>query len=67
MQLNHTPVNLIYFMRARTEERHLSMHPTYVKYATLMNYKGVFSGLFKKFPVLAYNAERYKTILNEHD
>lgn len=33
-------VNFIYFMRARTEERHLSRDPTYVAYALWMNDHG---------------------------
>jgi protein-S-isoprenylcysteine O-methyltransferase Ste14 len=33
-------VNFIYFMRAKTEERHLSRDPTYVKYALWMNDNG---------------------------
>ena len=33
-------VNFIYFMRARTEERHLSRDPTYVAYALWMNEHG---------------------------
>src|SRR5262249_16502446 len=33
-------VNFIYFMRAKTEERHLSRDPTYVKYALWMNENG---------------------------
>lgn len=34
-------VNFIYYMRARTEERHLSRDPTYVRYALWMNEHGV--------------------------
>jgi protein-S-isoprenylcysteine O-methyltransferase Ste14 len=34
-------VNAIYFLRARTEERHLSRDPTYVEYALWMNDHGV--------------------------
>jgi isoprenylcysteine carboxyl methyltransferase (ICMT) family protein YpbQ len=33
-------VNFMYFMRAKTEERHLSRDPTYVAYATWMNDHG---------------------------
>jgi protein-S-isoprenylcysteine O-methyltransferase Ste14 len=53
-------LNFIYFLRARTEERHLSNDPTYVKYGNVMNDVGIFKGLFKRFPVLRYNAERYQ-------
>jgi protein-S-isoprenylcysteine O-methyltransferase Ste14 len=34
-------INFIYFMRARTEERHLSRDPVYVQYALWMNEHGV--------------------------
>jgi len=33
-------VSTIYFMRAKTEERHLSRDPVYVEYATWMNEHG---------------------------
>jgi isoprenylcysteine carboxyl methyltransferase (ICMT) family protein YpbQ len=47
-------VNLVYFVRARTEERHLSSDPVYVEYALAMNQKSVFAGLARLFPFLAY-------------
>jgi hypothetical protein len=47
-------VNLIYFARARTEERHLSWDPVYVQYATVMNRRSVFSGLARWLPFLQY-------------
>jgi len=53
-------LNFIYFMRARTEERHLSKDPTYVQYGNVMNEVGIFKGLFKRIPALSYNAERYQ-------
>jgi protein-S-isoprenylcysteine O-methyltransferase Ste14 len=34
-------INFMYFMRARTEERHLSRDPVYVAYAVWMNENGV--------------------------
>jgi hypothetical protein len=52
--------NIIYFLRARTEERHLSQDSTYVQYATVMNSSGIFSGLYKRLPFLGYNAELFK-------
>lgn len=52
-------LNLIYYLRAVTEERHLSLDPTYVRYANAMNNKGVFSGLYKLLPFLKYNVNRY--------
>ncbi len=38
-------VSTIYFLRARTEERHLSKDPTYVEYALWMNEHGVLRGV----------------------
>jgi hypothetical protein len=38
-------VNMTYFMRARTEERHMSRDPVYVQYALWMNEHGVFAWL----------------------
>lgn len=35
-------VNFIYFMRAKTEERHLSVDPTYVEYAKWIDEHGIF-------------------------
>jgi len=52
-------LNLIYYLRAVTEERHLSLDPTYVQYATALNDKGFFKGLYKIFPFLKYNVNRY--------
>jgi hypothetical protein len=48
-------MNFIYFMRARTEERHLSHDPTYVQYALWMNEHGVLRVL-NRVPVLRYRA-----------
>ena len=47
-------VNLIYYARARTEERHLSWDPTYIQYALAMNTRSLFSPLARVFPVLRY-------------
>jgi len=47
-------VNCIYFMRARTEERHLSWDPDYVAYALWMNDHGAFAWLGRIFPLLRY-------------
>jgi len=47
-------LNLIYFLRARTEERHLSRDPDYVAYAQWINQNGLLRGLGRLFPVLAY-------------
>ena len=46
--------NCVYFLRARTEERHLSRDPTYVAYALWMNDHGKLRFLTKWFPGLRY-------------
>jgi protein-S-isoprenylcysteine O-methyltransferase Ste14 len=47
-------VNMIYFLRAKTEERHLSRDPTYVAYALWMNEHGLFAFVGRWFPLLRY-------------
>lgn len=47
-------VNLIYLVRARTEERHLSWDPTYVRYALWINDHGLLAGLGRLLPALRY-------------
>lgn len=47
-------LNGIYYMRARTEERHLSSDPTYVAYALAMNERSVFAPLARALPFLRY-------------
>jgi len=47
-------VNFIYFMRARTEERHLSWDPTYVAYARFIEQRGTFAFIGRWFPVLRF-------------
>jgi len=47
-------LNGIYFLRARTEERHLSRDAVYVEYALAMNEKSIFRGLGKLFPFFKY-------------
>jgi protein-S-isoprenylcysteine O-methyltransferase Ste14 len=49
-------INFVYFMRAKTEERHLSRDPTYVEYALWMNDHGMFSFVGRWFPILRYKA-----------
>ncbi len=51
-------VNCIYFMRARTEENHLSNYPEYVEYAEMMNEKSIFAFLGRRIPLLRYKKER---------
>jgi protein-S-isoprenylcysteine O-methyltransferase Ste14 len=47
-------INTIYFLRARTEERHLSRDPDYVAYALWMNEHGVLRFLGRWIPALRY-------------
>ncbi len=47
-------LNLVYYWRARTEERHLSRDPVYVEYALAMNEKSIFAPLGRVFPALKY-------------
>lgn len=48
--------NLIYFFRARTEEKHLSFDPDYVAYAKYIEQKGVFAWVGRCLPVLKFKA-----------
>ena len=50
-------LNLIYYLRARTEENHLSLRdPDYVAYALWMNEHGMLAWLGKLLPFLRYKA-----------
>ncbi len=51
-------LNFIYFLRARTEERHLSRDPVYCQYAMIMNERSVFSRLGQIVPLLKYQPPR---------
>jgi isoprenylcysteine carboxyl methyltransferase (ICMT) family protein YpbQ len=55
-------VNLIYFLRARTEERHLAQDPTYVQYALAMNEHSLFAWLGQWFPLVRFKAPESQTI-----
>ena len=46
-------INFMYFMRAKTEERHLSRDPVYVEYALWMNEHGVLRFL-NRIPIFKY-------------
>ena len=46
--------NVLYYLRARTEERHLSHYPEYVAYALEMNEKSIFRWAARIFPFLRY-------------
>lgn len=47
-------VNIIYYLRAKTEERHLSHYPEYEAYALEMNDKSIFRWCTKLLPFLKY-------------
>ena len=47
-------VNIIYYLRAKTEEKHLSHYPEYVEYALEMNNKSIFRWVAKILPFLKY-------------
>lgn len=49
-------VSFVYYLRARTEERHLSKDPDYVAYALWIEQHGLLRGLGKVFPFLRYRA-----------
>jgi isoprenylcysteine carboxyl methyltransferase (ICMT) family protein YpbQ len=60
LTFNMCIVSFIYYLRARTEENHLSNYPEYVQYANWINEHGVFSFLGKMFPALRYSEEKCK-------
>jgi len=47
-------VNALYFVRAKSEEMHLSEDPTYVAYAEWINEHGVFRWVGRVVPALRY-------------
>ena len=47
-------LNVIYYLRARTEERHLSRYPEYVAYALEMNDRSIFRWCARLLPFLKY-------------
>lgn len=47
-------LNFIYFMRARTEERHLSLDPSYQRYAVYIEKRGLFRFLGTAMPVMKF-------------
>jgi len=57
-------VNFVYFLRARTEERHLSWDTDYVAYANYIEVNGTFSYIGKMLPFLKFKKNR---ILNFSD
>lgn len=53
-------ISIVYFLRAKTEENHLSNYPEYVAYAEWINDHGAFRTFKKWFPVLRYSSESHK-------
>jgi hypothetical protein len=51
---------IVYYLRARTEENHLSVYPEYVEYAKIMNQKSIFRFMNRIFPFLRYDETRAK-------
>jgi protein-S-isoprenylcysteine O-methyltransferase Ste14 len=49
-------LNGVYYLRARTEERHLSQDPAYVAYAEWINERGLLRGLARLAPALRFRA-----------
>ncbi len=49
-------LNALYYLRAKTEENHLSHYPEYVAYALAMNKKSIFAPVAKILPFLKYKA-----------
>lgn len=47
-------INMIYFIRAKYEERHLSEEPRYVAYALWIEQHGIFRSLGRRLPALRY-------------
>jgi protein-S-isoprenylcysteine O-methyltransferase Ste14 len=47
-------VNVIYFLRARTEERHLSRDPVYIAYALWIEEHGLLRAIGRALPFLRY-------------
>ena len=56
--LSMSVITFIYYLRAKTEENHLSNYPEYVKYAQWINDHGMFAFLGRAFPVLKYSYEK---------
>jgi isoprenylcysteine carboxyl methyltransferase (ICMT) family protein YpbQ len=50
-----TVIPLIYFLRARTEENHLSRYPEYVQYALWIDQNGLFRFVNKWLPFVRYD------------
>ncbi len=51
---------VVYYLRAKTEENHLSRYPEYVEYAKWVNQNGIFRWVGRVFPFLIYSEEKAK-------
>lgn len=51
-------ISFIYYLRALTEENHLSNYPEYVDYARWINDHGILSPISRLFPSLQYSPEK---------
>ncbi|MBF0484060.1 MAG: 2-amino-4-hydroxy-6-hydroxymethyldihydropteridine diphosphokinase [Candidatus Omnitrophica bacterium] len=51
-------ISLIYYVRARTEENHLSNYPEYVEYAEWIKKHGAFRSVTRFFPSWQYSLEK---------
>lgn len=60
-------LNGIYFMRARTEERHLSWDPDYVAYARHIEKHGIFACVGRWLPVLKFKPGHLFNIGDKHE
>lgn len=52
-------ISIVYFLRARTEENHLSNYPEYVQYAEWINTHGALNFINKVCPYLKYSKDRH--------
>lgn len=53
-------ITMVYYLRAKTEENHLSNYPEYVQYAKWINDHGLFASWGRIFPALRYSEEKAK-------
>lgn len=58
-------INFVYWMRARTEERHLSRDPVYVAYALWIEKHGIFRWVGKIIPAMRYRPPSSHVSLQE--
>lgn len=54
-------VNIIYFIRAKTEEKHLLADPVYQEYATWISLHGFFAGIIRFMEKLIQSTRKYRS------